>query len=194
MSREDRNVPTRLAGADDRAVVVSTVVAAFRRDPAFRFFFPDDRDYADHAETFVAYLFDKRVEHRTIWMTDRAEAVALWSPPTATESAQFPDHVAAALGADAVARLEQYETAVYDELPPEPHWYLGVLATNPAHAGEGLGRQVMAVGLDAARSDGSPALLETTNPANVGLYESVGWRVASTIEVATLDVRIMRHE
>jgi ribosomal protein S18 acetylase RimI-like enzyme len=95
--------------------------------------------------------------------------------------------------AGAHARIDRYEEAVHQALPDEPHWYLGVLATHPAHAGRRWGRAVMAAGLRQAREDGLAACLETTMPANVELYEREGWQLAATVAVEPLSVRVMRH-
>ena len=46
---------------------------------------------------------------------------------------------------------------------PAPHWYLGVLATEPARQGTGLGRAVTAPMLAAADRAGLPAYLETAS-------------------------------
>ena len=72
------------AGHEDRELVVATVVAAFDRDPAFRYFF-DDADFAAQAATFAGYLFDKRVSRNTVWMVGKAFAVSLWDGPDAED-------------------------------------------------------------------------------------------------------------
>jgi hypothetical protein len=51
----------------------------------------------------------------------------------------------------------------------------------------------MRVGIEAASAAGATAFLETTNSSNVGLYESEGWRLESSLSVDQLDVRLMRH-
>ena len=169
------------ASTDDRVRVVDTVVRAFAADPAFRHFFPDDATYGEQAAAFAGWLFDRRVGHGTVWVADTGAAVAMWEPPHPAGSADRaePELVVP----DAVReRLDGYERTVHRVLPAQPYWYLGVLATAPEHAGRGLARAVMRAGLDRAGADGVPAVLETTNPGNLGLYEHLGWQVhASTI-------------
>jgi GNAT superfamily N-acetyltransferase len=92
------------------------------------------------------------------------------------------------LPADVLARLEAYDAAVHHLMPSQPHWYLGVLATHPDHAGRRLGRVVMAAGVAKAWSAGLPAYLETSNPGNVEVYRGAGWVVAA--ETSTMDLRI----
>lgn len=188
---------TSVARSEHRAAVVATVVAAFRHDPAFRFFFPDDETYEADATAFSGYLFDKRVDHGTVWMIGEASSVAMWSPATAPgiEPADAAAAQSEALGSDgrAAERIEHYETIVGDALPETPHWYLGILATHPDHAGQRLGRRVMRDGLVRARADGVPAILETTRADNVALYQRAGWSVDRELIVDDLDVWILSH-
>ncbi len=188
---------TDVAGIEHRPAVVATVVAAFRHDPAFRFFFPDDGSYDTQAAVFSGYLFDKRVAHGTIWTIDGAASVAMWSPPSAAgiEPADAAAAQAEAIGSDggAAERIEHYESIVGDALPETPHWYLGILATHPDHAGRRLGRRVMRDGLVAAHADGVPAILETTRADNVALYQRAGWSVDRELVVDDLDVWILSH-
>jgi GNAT superfamily N-acetyltransferase len=169
----------------DRARVVDTVVAAFRDDPAFHYFFPSKELYEEHAPVFAGHLFDARVRHGTVWVADGGAAVSMWDPPAAIAWKQAP------LPAETLARLKAYDVVVHATLPPTPFWYLGVLATHPDHAGRRLGRTVMAAGLAAATGAGLPAYLETTNPVNVELYRRAGWDVVESLTVDTLPVWVM---
>ncbi len=188
---------TSVARVEHRTAVVATVVAAFRQDPAFRFFFPDDERYEAEAAVFSGYLFDKRVGHGTIWTIDDAASVAMWSPPTAAgvEPADAAAAQAGVPGSDggAAERIQHYESIVDEALPEMPHWYLGILATHPDHAGRRLGRRVMRDGLAAAYADGVPAVLETTRADNVALYQRAGWSVDRELVVDDLDVWILSH-
>ena len=166
----------------DREAVIATVVAAFAADPAFRFFFPDDATYPGHAAAFAGYLFDQRVAKGTVWICAGGAVAALWDGPAvrSTEPNLAPTPAQPAvldLPADVRERIDRYDAAVHAVLPAYPHWYLGILATRPDHAGRGLGRQLMAAGVTSAHADGSPAVLETMNPSNVELYQRAGWQL-----------------
>ncbi len=115
--------------------------------------------------------------------------MSLWDRPSGRAAPELTLDVPE----DVKGRLAAYDSAVHSALPRTPHWYLGVLATDPAHAGQGWGRAVMAAGLEQAEREGLPAFLETTNDGNVALYERAGWSVSSTAVVGPLHVRIMRH-
>lgn len=157
----------------DRDAVVATFVAAFIADPAVRFFFPDDDTYAQHAAAFAGHLFDRRVANGSVWIGAGGAVAALWDLPSVPSS----EPATLDVPADARERIDRYDAAVHTALPAYPHWYLGVLATRPDHAGRGLGRRLMAAGVAMAHSDGLPAVLETTNPSNVDLYRRAGWEI-----------------
>lgn len=176
---------------------MATVVAAFVADPAFRYFFPDDQTYAAEAGAFAAHLFDQRVRQGTVWLIDAGVAdgsaggaVSMWNPPSA---ASLPDQPLLDVPTATRARIDAYEAAAHTALPTEPHWYLGVLATHPDHAGKRWGRAVMAAGLERAAADALPAYLETTSASNVELYERSGWSVAATVPMPTIEIRVLRH-
>jgi GNAT superfamily N-acetyltransferase len=184
-----------VAAPAHRERVVATVVAAFRDDPAFRFFFPSD--YERQATAFAGMLFDTRVAGSSTWVADGGAAVAMWDRPRNVGDGRDDDiegRLADEIDADALERIIRYEQAVDRMLPQQPHWYLGILATDPDHAGQRLGRSVMRNGLIEAGRAGVPAALETTNPTNVQRYEAEGWQITAEVDVDDLRVRILRHE
>ena len=180
----------RPATPADRDQVVATVVAAFVADPAFRYFFLDDQTYAAEAGAFAGYLFDKRIRPGGVWVVQDGAAVSMWNPPrTLPDPAQPPLDVPAAT----LARIDAFDGVVHTAMPTDPHWYLGVLATHPDHAGQRWGRAVMRPGLERAAADGLPAYLETVTASNVVLYERSGWTLSATVPVGDIEVRIMRY-
>jgi ribosomal protein S18 acetylase RimI-like enzyme len=181
----------RIAIPEDRDLVTGVATAAFAADPFLRFMLPDDADYAQHAPEFFGALFDKRVGGGTVWLLEsdgtEGAALAMWDGPGSTDDAAFN------LPPAATAVLTAYDQAVHDLLPTARHWYLGVLATHPEHAGKGLGRAVMRAGLARAAADGLPAYLETTNARNVELYQGAGWAIEAQVE-EPLPTWIMRGD
>ena len=85
---------------------------------------------------------------------------------------------------DVLQLLDRFDVAHPRE---EPHYYLSLLGTHPAHAGRGLGIALLAENL--ARIDGErmPAYLESSNPGNNHRYERFGCRMIgeSTHQPAT---------
>jgi GNAT superfamily N-acetyltransferase len=64
-----------------------------------------------------------------------------------------------------------------------PHHYLSLLATDPGRRGGGVGMRLLAGTLDAVDAAGLPAYLESTNPANVDRYRSVGFERYGSFEL-----------
>ncbi len=181
---------TRLAVPADGDRIASTIVAAFDRDPAFRAFFGHGADFAELATAFAGAKAAQRTAMSAVWVGAGGDAVALWSPPRG--SADVPP-VEVDLPSDVRARLAAYDEIVDAAVPTEPHWYLGLLASHPSRRGEGLARAVAEPGLAAAQARGVPAVLETTNPDNVLLYERSGWRVTAELDdVIGLPVWVMQ--
>ncbi|MET7968558.1 N-acetyltransferase [Micromonospora sp. NPDC005305] len=175
----------------DRGRVVDSLVAAFAADPVLTHLFPDPASYPRHAAAFFGHLFDKRVARKTIWTIGGGASVAIWEPPTPSEPGPA-DPLAGRLPADALARVRAYDEAVHAALPAGPFWYLGVLGTHPGSAGRRWGHAVMRAGLGRAAADGLPAVLETSNPANVKVYRRAGWHVVREV-AEPLPTWIMRQ-
>jgi ribosomal protein S18 acetylase RimI-like enzyme len=181
-----------VATPKDRGQVIDSLVAAFANDPVLRHLFPDDVTYPRYGAAFFGRLFDKRVAQNTIWTIGRGASVAMWDAPAANEGP--PDEtLAAQLPADALARVKAYDEAVHAALPTTPFWYLGVLGTHPDYAGRRWGHAVMGAGLRRAAADGLPGVLETSNPANVGMYRRNGWEVVQVAKSGPLTIWIMHR-
>ncbi|HVL77352.1 MAG TPA: GNAT family N-acetyltransferase, partial [Noviherbaspirillum sp.] len=110
---------------------------------------------------------------------------ALWLPPgIEPDKQQILDVLRSSVGPDRLPTL----MAVFDEMgssrPEEPHWYLPVIGVDPAYQGRGHGHALLHHGLERVDDEGKIAYLENTNPDYTRLYESHGFRVVGTIEVA----------
>ncbi|MBM2616120.1 GNAT family N-acetyltransferase [Actinoplanes sp. LDG1-06] len=167
-----------VARPEDRPAIVGALVAAFVNDPVLRHLFPDDTTYPAYAEAFFGVCFDKRVDRRTVWTIQQGAATAIWEPPDVDHPS---DNLAAELPEAELKRVRQYDEAVHAALPAGPFWYLGVLGTHPDFTGRRWAQAVMHAGLDRAAADGLPAVLETSNPANVEFYRRAGWQVVNEI-------------
>ena len=107
--------------------------------------------------------------------------VAAWVPPGATERmVEMEIGTRAAIAATTTDEGARY-FAMWDWIeamvPDVPQWYLDLIAVAPERRGEGIGAALIRWGLERARADGVPAVLETAQPDNVALYEHFGFRV-----------------
>jgi GNAT superfamily N-acetyltransferase len=174
----------RTASPDERSGVVATVVSAFAEDPGWAFIFGEE--YERLTGHFVEALFDLRVASHNIWVTDDLAATAMWESPGTSDAAPADAEsiwarYRAIAGADAFGRLTGYHEAVTAVRPAEPHWYLGVLATDPQRQREGLATAVMAPIIERADRDGIACCLETSSEDNRRFYERRGFTQATEI-------------
>jgi GNAT superfamily N-acetyltransferase len=180
---------SRTAVPGDRGAVVQTIVRAFTEDPLVRWFFPDDAAYERRASAFFGYLFDIRVVHGVIHVAGDCAAASLWNRPgegmpQPEQDQLWATDVEPGAGPGELDRLDAMEDAVVALRPAGPHWYLGVLATDPSRRGEGLARAVLQPVLERADADGIPALLETGTPENLPFYARFGFDVLADARVS----------
>ena len=174
----------RRAALGDRGGVVATVAAAFAKDPAFAFILGEDHERL--VAHFVTALFDLRVAAHNVWVSDDLAAVAMWDPPgerhhAGAKAASVWARYRALAGEEAFERLASYNAAVAAVSVPEPHWYLGVLATHPQRQREGLATAVLAPVLEEADRLGLACCLETSTAENRRFYERRGFAEARDI-------------
>ena len=167
------------------AVEARTLLAtAFVDDPLMRWFFPDD-ETRQHA---CAALFGLFAEHYLVAgrvdvvRRDRPVAVAMWRRPGAAAAPPetlptVPGLMTLLMGPGRAAEVGAAMSVIGELRPPEPHAYLHLLGVDPSARRQGLGGEVLGPGLEAARTAGTTACLETMNPDNVPFYEAHGFAV-----------------
>ncbi len=166
-----------------REKAMSTVVLGFAADPIARWFWPEASQYLDAGRRFIEAFGGRAFESSTAYVADDCKAVALWLPPgvspdeetmlAVVEETKRPE-----IAGDIDALLEGM--AKYH--PEEPHWYLPVIAADPACFGQGLGAALMKHALRRCDEEGLPAYLESSNPRNISLYERHGFRIIGEIQ------------
>jgi GNAT superfamily N-acetyltransferase len=168
----------------ERAVAV--IALAFTADPAFRWIFPDPDRYLRYFPAFVRVLAATAVEHGTAFQAGDCTAAALWLPPLAT-----PDRSAmSAIMREGVATDRHAEFFTYAERmashrPSEPYWWLPFIGVDPLHRHQGLGSALLRHALLRCDRDHMPAHLETSNPANLPLYERHGFESLGSFQVGS---------
>jgi GNAT superfamily N-acetyltransferase len=157
--------------------VIDTVVAGFAADPLLRWVWPDANRYTRCSQPFFGLLLDVRLAGGEVWTAGDGAAVAMWDPPGGPYGPQpwrsWPG-LQARFSAQERDRWARYEAAVGDR-EQAPHWYLGVLATDPDHRRQGLAAAAAAPMLAAADRTATPAWLETATASNVAYYATLGF-------------------
>lgn len=171
------------AAKADEARAIATVALAFASDPMMRWSFPDPEKYMAVVPDFLRAFGGNAITHGTADVAGDFAAVALWLPPGIE-----PDGEAMGRIIEAHMPPENMEDggAIVEQMnkfhPHEPHWYLPLIGTDPAHQGKGYGADLMAHAIWRCDESGLPAYLESSNLANVPFYERFGFKVMGKIQ------------
>jgi len=177
------------AGAD--LVETSMVLArAFHDDPIMNWMVPDNEDRQRRLPRFfratIRYAC-ARVEAELLTEDDRVLGAALWAPPNKWKATtlgglrSLPAYVWA-LGPRSKAGAQIVE-AMQKHHPPEPHWYLALIGTEPFAQGSGVGSELINTQLARCDQAGEPVYLEASKEANVPYYQKFGFKVISEIKL-----------
>jgi len=172
------------AAQADQAVAVISL--AFSSDPAARWTYPDPNAYLTYFPRLVRAFGGRAFEHGTGHQVSGFCGAALWLPPGIHPDEEALDSIMReSLAAD---RLEEV-SGVFERMagyhPATPHWYLPLIGVDPVHQGRGYGSALLRHVLVQCDSDHVAAYLESSNPANVPLYERHGFVVLGTIQVGS---------
>jgi ribosomal protein S18 acetylase RimI-like enzyme len=183
-------MPTITIGRpEDKARLLQTIVLGFAADPMARWASPDAAVYLDRRDAFFDAMGGAAFDHGTAFVADGGAAVATWLPPgvaadgermAAIMDEQTPDSRKAEMDA-LFAKMEEFHL-------DGPHWYLPLIAADPARQGQGLGTALMAAAIARIDADGRPAYLESSNPRNIPLYERFGFERVGEIRTETSPV------
>jgi ribosomal protein S18 acetylase RimI-like enzyme len=177
-------IKTSTASDAERAVAV--LVLAFSADPATRWAFPEPSQYLAYSPEFVRAFGGRAFELGTAYCAEDYSGAALWLPP----GVQPDEDALGALFQRTVAEQHQGEIfAVLEQMgsyhPTEPHWYLPLIGVDPTRQGKGYGSALLKHALALCDRDGRPAYLESSNRANIPLYERHGFEVLGTIQAGS---------
>jgi ribosomal protein S18 acetylase RimI-like enzyme len=176
----------RVTAPSDAEQAIAAIVLAFSTDPAARWSYPDPHQYLTHFPRIVRAFGGKAFAHGTGYHVSGFGGAALWLPPGIQPDEEA---LAAVLKSSVAAERQAAVFAVFEQMgrhhPHEPHWYLPLIGVDPVHQGKGFGSALLQHALRQCDRDHTPAYLESTNPANIPLYERHGFRVLATIQVGS---------
>ncbi|MCA1452539.1 GNAT family N-acetyltransferase [Bradyrhizobium sp. BRP22] len=169
-------------GSADIERAISVLVLAFSADPVTRWTYPDPDQYLTSFRALVRAFGGRAFEQDTARRVDDYAGVALWLPPGIE-----PDE--AALAATMPAGRESEMAAVFEGMaayhPSEAHWYLPLIGVDPLYRGKGCGGALLEDAVRLFDRDHVAAYLESTNPANIPLYQRYGFEVLGTVQAGT---------
>ncbi|MGE2733177.1 GNAT family N-acetyltransferase [Mycolicibacterium vaccae] len=164
---------------------------AFFDDPVMMWMLPDDARRA----RALPRVFAAMTRHHFL-AGEAAEiasrdgtlgAAALWDPPgrwkqTPREEMRMMPAMLLAMGRH-VRRGQAMAELMKQQHPEEPHWYLGVIGSDPTVRGAGLGWALMESRLNRCDAEGAPAYLESTKETNLGYYARFGFEVTGELTI-----------
>jgi ribosomal protein S18 acetylase RimI-like enzyme len=171
--------PARPADLDPIAAMMARALLG---SPTWIWAFPDPQRRFLALRTIWRLDLGSGLPHGWVWKVAGGAAASLWYPPGTigsdpTEAERFERALDESLApAEAQLMREVFERFEANH-PGEPHYYLSLLATDPDHAGRRLGTALLADNLARIDAAGAAAFLETTNPANLPLYQRFGFRL-----------------
>jgi ribosomal protein S18 acetylase RimI-like enzyme len=162
--------------------VIKLMTLAFVADPACRWLYRDADVYIDRFPEFTRAFGGQAFEHDTAFVTEDLSGASLWFPPGEKPDAESIESMIKETTPedaqdDIFSAFEQMDT--YH--PEEPHWYLAVIGVDPSRQGHGVGSTLLNATLTRVDEEGLPAYLESSNPANISLYERHGFEVQGEI-------------
>ncbi len=176
---------------EDKARLLQTIVLGFSADPMARWAFPDAAVYLDRRDEFFDAFGGAAFDHGTAFVAEDGAAVATWLPPGVEADGDRMDAIMAEQTPDSrKEEMDELFAKMNDFHPKEPHWYLPLIAADPARQGQGLGTALMEAAIARIDADGRPAYLESSNPRNIPLYERFGFERIGEIKTSTSPIQV----
>ncbi|MGH8050349.1 MAG: GNAT family N-acetyltransferase [Arenimonas sp.] len=172
------------AATSDLDEAVTCLAASFAQDPITGFLLQTGPGYKERVTRFFSLLMQARIALKMPVLVARdATTICGAVMGYTTEHPVWPRHLA-----DDWDRFEQAtpglvdRMAVYDDIaakgkPKAPHYYLGVIGSDPNMHGLGVGTQLLKSFCDLSASDrlSCGVYLETAKESNLRFYERAGF-------------------
>jgi GNAT superfamily N-acetyltransferase len=179
----------------EQPAVIAALARAFYDDPLFGFFVPNLVKQTKMCIAFMGAGVKDATPFGEIHLAHadgKVASAAVWLPPdkyprgfrrdmmTYVRSASTFAHCGPRIGR-AFALLSAVDKAHH--AMHEPHFYLGILGTDPQYQRSGAGSAALGPVLERCDTEGLPAYLETQKEANIAYYARHRFEVVQKIEV-----------
>jgi ribosomal protein S18 acetylase RimI-like enzyme len=155
-----------------------------------RWILPSADKYLNHSAGIFDSFGGAAFDAGTAYQVADFAGVALWVPPSHAQhddndDAEFSASLAQLVVPEQVEEVATVLAQMQSYHPDDDCWYLPLIGVDPGHQGRGLGAQLMKYALARCDEAGLPAYLESSNPANISLYERFGFEVMGRIQTKT---------
>ncbi len=180
----------------EAAHLISTIMtSAFMEYPPMRYVLGGSKTYETDLSAIQKFYLDIFVQHDWPIVVCREEArvkaVALLTPPGASESKSTMDRLLGKLkdeiGETSFERLVYYEEESEALVPAGSYYYLGILAVEPDSQGKGVGKRMLKYidHLSKSNDQSEGVCLNTETQENVDIYRSQGYETVASAPIAT---------
>lgn len=177
-----------VATAIDRQALVETLAQAFQTDPALSWILPGSDHRARALRGLFRVLVPADMRAGLALRTAGDEAAALWRAPGQAHSGtlEFLRTVVplVATFGTALPRGLKVQESIDAHRPKGRFWYLHYVGVRSEHQGKGHGGRIIRAQTAAGDAEGLSCWLETATPANVPLYERLGFVTQAEWDVA----------
>lgn len=178
----------RRASAEELPRLADVLGSAFENYPWTRWTVPGEDARRRLVEIQRRYLVHAHEHGGRIWTTPRLDAVAALVPADLPAPPERTLRAIARLHGAGWSRIVDHETAA-GASRPDAAWTLATVGVVPVRHGRGVGMSLLRAAL-ADVGEGRVAL-ETSSPANVRLYERLGFAVVDHVRGPGPDVWVM---
>jgi GNAT superfamily N-acetyltransferase len=179
-------IDVRLATPDDISPMATSLARAFADDPV-KLYLCGGAQQVPVAKGEIFFKVFGRLQLRQghVYTTPGCEGGALWAPPgkwrvPTSQIVRATPSFLRLYGWRFFPNLGVLST-LEKAHPHEPHYYLEILGTDPAHQGRGIGSALMQPVLDRCDDEGVGAYLESSKASNVPFYARHGFQVMQEI-------------
>lgn len=180
----------------DQSAVIGALGRAFYDDPLFGYFVPDAISQTKALLTFMGASVVDATPFGEIWIAKTAGKVAcaaVWLPPgtyprsvrrdLSTNLRGLPTFIRSGRRIRGAVRLLTAVDKAHHDVK-EPHYYLGILGTDPLYQRTGAGSAALQPILDRCDSEGVAAYLETQKEENLAYYGRHAFELVQKLDVA----------
>ncbi len=129
-----------------------------------------------------AFVTSPRLEGIAVWMhSDEWKKITFWR--ILTSAAIWPAMKVGIKALRKIQSLDKYVDRKHEELAPNKHWYLTLLAVDPQYQGKGYASKLLHEMLSYIGEEGLPCYLETDGEKNVSMYQHFGFEIVEEFVV-----------